>query len=238
MQQLAGMVDDQNTLALPVLIIADNYLIRVHITQIDFFATLARYPRCQYHVALRQMLQSRLHSTVSIHTTRVRILAESQALPAEQSGNILYLNIANGVGCTAIVDGRLLHGANNRSGEIGHMVVEPAGPLCGCGHHGCLEAMISGPALAKKIRADMPKYPDSLLCQWVTSHDMPEKTICHWARTLRQFFEYLAAAIKKRITSDVYDNLTRTIDIIPARSGDQALVRGVAIAILQHSLKI
>jgi glucokinase len=52
------------------------------------------------------------------------------------------------VGGGLILNGRLLHGRTGNAGHIGHVVVEPAGgPRCGCGGHGCLEAVARGPAL-------------------------------------------------------------------------------------------
>ena len=48
-----------------------------------------------------------------------------------------------------IVDGRVLRGAFGQGGEVGHLVVDPEGPLCGCGNRGCLEAVASGLALER-----------------------------------------------------------------------------------------
>ena len=90
------------------------------------------------------------------------------------SKNIVYLNVADGVGSTAMVDGRLIHGSTNRCGEIGHVVVDPEGPLCGCGQRGCLEAMISGPALAKKINDELAGGKTSVLSDLISDGDSSE----------------------------------------------------------------
>jgi glucokinase len=52
-----------------------------------------------------------------------------------------------------VVDGRLLHGADGNAGHIGHVIVVPEGAICRCGGHGCLEAEISGTAIAKRLGA-------------------------------------------------------------------------------------
>ena len=49
-----------------------------------------------------------------------------------------------------MADGRLLRGAHGYAGELGHMVIEPSGPLCTCGNRGCLEQLTSGTALDRK----------------------------------------------------------------------------------------
>jgi glucokinase len=45
-----------------------------------------------------------------------------------------------GIGGGIIIDGKVYHGASGAAGEVGHVIMDPAGPLCGCGHRGCLEA--------------------------------------------------------------------------------------------------
>ena len=51
-----------------------------------------------------------------------------------------------------ILDGRLYSGAVGTAGEVGHIVIEPGGPLCTCGNRGCLEALASGTAIARMAR--------------------------------------------------------------------------------------
>ncbi len=67
--------------------------------------------------------------------------------------NLLGMVVSTGVGGGAIVDGRLLHGEHGNAGHIGHVVVWPGGPRCGCGARGCVEAIASGTALARRIAA-------------------------------------------------------------------------------------
>jgi len=51
-----------------------------------------------------------------------------------------------------VVDGRVFHGSRGMAGEIGHTIFEPHGPQCVCGMAGCLEAIASGPAIARLWR--------------------------------------------------------------------------------------
>ena len=60
---------------------------------------------------------------------------------------MLGVVVSTGVGGGLILDGRLINGATGNAGHIGHVVVDPGGPLCSCGGRGCLEAIARGPAL-------------------------------------------------------------------------------------------
>lgn len=58
----------------------------------------------------------------------------------------LFVFVGHGVGAVHV--GNLARGIENRPIELGHIVMDPAGPLCRCGHHGCVEAYVALPALA------------------------------------------------------------------------------------------
>ncbi len=61
---------------------------------------------------------------------------------------LAYVSIGTGLAAGLILDGQLYRGAHGMAGEIGHLIVEPDGLLCKCGNRGCLEAYVSGPAIA------------------------------------------------------------------------------------------
>ena len=64
----------------------------------------------------------------------------------------LFVTLGTGIGGGIVSGGRLLRGANNFSGEIGHFVVDPQGPPCGCGRRGCWERYASGSGLGRVAR--------------------------------------------------------------------------------------
>ncbi|MGH3564427.1 MAG: ROK family protein [Pseudonocardia sp.] len=66
--------------------------------------------------------------------------------------DILYVTVSTGVGAGLILGGHLHEGAHGRPGEIGHLLVADDGPRCSCGRRGCLEAIASGPAIARAAR--------------------------------------------------------------------------------------
>jgi glucokinase len=67
--------------------------------------------------------------------------------------DLAYVNLGTGVSAGLILDGRLHRGPRGMAGEIGHLVLEPSGPICGCGLNGCVEALVSGPAIESAARA-------------------------------------------------------------------------------------
>lgn len=62
--------------------------------------------------------------------------------------NLVCITVGTGIGSGLIVNGKLVRGADNLAGEIGHIKLQVSdGPICGCGDTGCLEAFASGPAI-------------------------------------------------------------------------------------------
>ncbi len=62
--------------------------------------------------------------------------------------NLICITVGTGIGSGLIINGKLVRGASNAAGEIGHIKLEMnGGPLCGCGDRGCLEAFASGPSI-------------------------------------------------------------------------------------------
>src|SRR2546429_5329676 len=66
------------------------------------------------------------------------------------SRNMVYITWSTGVGGGLIIDGKLHRGGHGTAGEVGHMIIDPNGPLDNCGQRGCLEAFVSGTALARE----------------------------------------------------------------------------------------
>lgn len=76
------------------------------------------------------------------------VLAELHFGAAVGRSTVFGVFPGTGIGGGLVVNGRVHRGASGAAGEIGHMIVDPQGPRCGCGKRGCLEALYSRPALA------------------------------------------------------------------------------------------
>ena len=86
--------------------------------------------------------------------------------------NVIVLTIGTGVGGGIILDGTLYRGRTGIGGEVGHLIVDPAGGhRCGCGVTGCLEAMASGTALGRTGRAAAAADPDGVIATIAGSVD-------------------------------------------------------------------
>jgi glucokinase len=80
-----------------------------------------------------------------------------------EATHLVFITLGTGVGGGVISHGVLLRGAQGAGGELGHITIQATGPRCGCGNHGCLEALASGTAIARRAREVASENPDSAL---------------------------------------------------------------------------
>ena len=66
--------------------------------------------------------------------------------------NVFYTTLGTGIGAGIIFDRRIYHGRTGAAAEGGHVSIDYHGPRCGCGKRGCIEALASGPAIARRAR--------------------------------------------------------------------------------------
>lgn len=86
------------------------------------------------------------------HDVRAGLVAETRFGAAQGFSNVLFMPIGTGIAGALMLDGRVVV-AHGWSGELGHVVVTPGGPLCGCGARGCLEAVASASAIERAYAA-------------------------------------------------------------------------------------
>jgi glucokinase len=90
-------------------------------------------------------------------------LAEWQFGAGKGHENIVYLTISTGIGGGVISQGCLLQGYRGMGAELGHMIIDPEGPLCGCGHRGHIESFASGPSIARYVAEQLAAGHESSL---------------------------------------------------------------------------
>lgn len=79
---------------------------------------------------------------------RCAALAELNYGAGKGAVNMICITVGTGIGSGLIINGKIVRGASNVAGELGHIKLQMHdGPLCGCGDTGCLEAFASGPAI-------------------------------------------------------------------------------------------
>lgn len=76
---------------------------------------------------------------------------------------VLHVGVGTGIGGGVILDGKLFRGAHGFGAEIGHVIVEPGGPRCGCGSRGCWEQVASGTAITRAGREAVERHPHSAI---------------------------------------------------------------------------
>lgn len=104
-------------------------------------------------VPIRARLEAALGCEVVVdNDANAAALAEYRFGAGQGARCLVYVTVSTGIGGGLVLDGRLLHGLGGGAGELGHQTIDAAGPLCGCGNRGCLEAIASGPAIAQAAR--------------------------------------------------------------------------------------
>jgi glucokinase len=68
----------------------------------------------------------------------------------------LYTTVGTGIGVSVILDGKVYRGIDGCHPEIGHHIIDPAGPRCSCGVRGCWESLAAGPAMRAWLREKAP----------------------------------------------------------------------------------
>jgi glucokinase len=75
--------------------------------------------------------------------------------------NVFCATIGTGIGTGIVFDGRIYHGRTGAAAEGGHNTIDYRGPRCGCGKMGCIEALASGPAIARRAAEKLAKPSQS-----------------------------------------------------------------------------
>ena len=91
---------------------------------------------------------------------------------------LIYVTVGTGIGTGIILDGQVYRGVDQAHPEIGHHVIDPSGPLCDCGFHGCWESLAAGPAMVTWLKSNAPPdYPHRA--------ELTAKRICELAQAGR-----------------------------------------------------
>ncbi|MFN8591631.1 MAG: ROK family protein [Thermomicrobiales bacterium] len=112
-----------------------------------------------------------------INDAKAFALAEHRLGAATGTGDALFVTVGTGIGGAIVAGGRIVFGLGGAAGEIGHLIVQPAGPPCTCGNSGCVETLASGPAIAAEgMRRIVQGFTTALtqLCQGDLNAVTPE----------------------------------------------------------------
>jgi len=118
------------------------------------------------NVPLKRELEAHLGLPVLIdNDCNLAMLGVYTAELKSKARHVVGIFIGTGIGSGLIFDGELYTGAHHIAGEIGHMVLVPDGPKCGCGKKGCFEAVASRNAMFQKIQSAVKDGQKTILTE-------------------------------------------------------------------------
>jgi glucokinase len=112
--------------------------------------------------------KSPVQDLAEIFKVRVALENDGDAAALAEAGwgagrdrtRLIYVTVGTGIGGGIVLDGELYRGVDGAHPEVGHHVVDPAGPACSCGFHGCWESLAAGPAMVAWLESHAPaSYP-------------------------------------------------------------------------------
>lgn len=143
---LRPMVDAADSAPLGVGVSVAGFLDRAHTAMIENanLRALCEFP-------LRSALEERLGLDCRLEVdSNATVVAEYLFGAGRGSERLLGVTIGTGLGGGVIIGGSLLRHTGECAGDLGHIILDPNGPRCTCGAHGCLEALVSSGALSER----------------------------------------------------------------------------------------
>lgn len=124
------------------------------------------------NVPIREYLADALHTRAFFdNDANASVLAEWLFGAGVGAKNMLYIALSTGIGSGIIANEHLVRGETCDAGEVGHMILEPDGPLCQCGLRGCWESLCGGRAIARRLQKELAEYPDCRIMQLAGTPD-------------------------------------------------------------------
>ena len=117
------------------------------------------------NINLRELLEARMRVPVYIdNDVNTLTLGEKWLEPGKPEDNFIVITLGRGIGMGIVINGQIYRGKGGGAGELGHIMMDPNGPLCNCGRRGCLETLLSDRALVaeaqQKVSADVCDLDD------------------------------------------------------------------------------
>jgi glucokinase len=175
--------------------------------------------------------------------------------------HLVFVKVATGIGSGIISGGRLQRGAQGIAGDIGHVqIARGAGVPCHCGNKGCLEAMASGPAIARALRdqgvdaangqevVELVKRGSIEAIQAVrqAGRDIGEvltacvslvnPSVIAIGGSMAQAGEHLIAGVREVVYTRSMPLATEHLQIVQSAAGGEAAVLGASTLAIEHAL--
>ena len=225
---------------------------------VDVAGTVLQAPnRGWYDLPLAALLGEALGLPVHVaNDANTAVLGELTYGGASGSG-LLVLTVGEGVGAGTVLDGRLVQGHRHAAGELGHVTAvderddsdgSPLGPplLCACGRRGCLETVLSVPALRRRVAGLGPREADAalaavgrrlgvVLAPVVSALDLSEVVLSGPAELLDGALREAALAALRERTMPV---ISSDLQLRMTSLGEDGALSGVAVLVLSGQLGV
>ncbi len=110
------------------------------------------------NVDIKSMIEERCNIPVMVdNDVRLMALAQMWFGNDKNIDNFVLLYIGRGVGSAFVIDKKLIRGSNDAAGEVGHTIIDPSGPVCECGRHGCLQSFTNEAAMLSCLKENLQK---------------------------------------------------------------------------------
>jgi N-acetylglucosamine repressor len=213
-----------------------------------------------YDLPVRDLLQAKVSVPVYIdNDVNTLTLAEKWFGAGQDVDDFLTITVGRGIGMGIVVNRQFYRGGHGGAGEFGHTVVDPDGPQCDCGKHGCLETFVGDPGLVRMANATLAQPVASVdeLLQRAEAGDEPARAVFGRAGTIlgravanlvnifdpqriiisgegarvgKWLFDPMGAAVDQH----VMPALRRDVHITIEPWGDDAWARGAASLVLRE----
>ncbi len=149
-------------------------------------------------VALGARLKNILHVPVLVdNDVHVGAIGEHALGAGRGAHDMVAIFVGTGIGGALISKDHLYEGSTGGAGEVGHTVVMVDGPVCGCGHRGCVEALASRTAMERDVRDAIKKGHKSIVLKLMKEHHHPRMTSSIIVRALKQNDKVMGKVMKR-----------------------------------------
>lgn len=117
---------------------------------------------------IRDILSAEFNRVIYVeHDASAAAAAEQYYGAGKGENNFIYIMLSNGIGSGVILNGNIYRGQTGRLGQLGHIVVNPNGQSCVCGQFGCLETVVSVPAILTNARRALAQWNKTYLDEMI-----------------------------------------------------------------------
>ena len=157
--------------------------------------------------------------------------------------NFIMITLGTGVGSGIVINGQLVYGHDGFAGELGHVIVERDGRLCGCGRKGCLETYCSATGVARTAREFLVARSEPSLLREIPAEEIVSKDVYDAAikgdKLAQEIFEYTGTILGRALADFIAFSSPEAIILFGglAKSGD-LIMKPIQKAMDENVLKI